>query len=471
MLLSLCLLLLFLLHNNQADDGCPSGLQLWRCGDVCTDVEPGSRKFDCTCSDTTFGPDDGMWCCAKNCSTTDDEDKRFISWSNAVCPDGVALRLDQSCNNTCNQHLSDDERNLQTSRSYIAACTNSNTCVKEADGSTMGGDYQPTICTGNSSCEGELAWCKSQERKNETCNAWYIRCSTIFEGKQETNNANGMPGQCIEELKVGDENTYHCIDRGDENPYKKAKTQIEAQEIDLKKLNSCTIKRPKDIGLGLQCSFTENDNCQERWCDNTGFAPAECPVLGSGITTRNPKVCQDHTFWRDKPCTEDSKRCLAGNNGECTLIEYWGLEGEKDVFGREHSCMDGSDLYRPIDEAGQSSSETRVWKTRPITEGQYNDFLSLPWGKDITMFKYIKDPSTALLVVTEVDPFHVPAITEEDHEKGPQVGVMWDKKREWPDFFKEEYYVKDETTDLLLAPITAEACQAKGFFNCKVNLL
>ena len=87
------------------------------------------------------------------------------------------------------------------------------------------------------------------------------------------------------------------------------------------------------------------------------------------------------------------------------------------------------------------------------------------------MFKYIKDISTALLVVTEVDPFHVPAITEEDHEKGPLVGVMWDRKREWPDFFKEEYYVKDETTDLLLAPITAEACQAKGFFNCKVNLL
>ena len=166
-LLPLCLTILLLLHSNQADDGCKSNLtQLWRCGDVCTNNdETPSGQRDCTCGDTKFGPNDGMWCCAKNCSTTDDEDKRFISWSNAVCPDGVALRLDQSCNNTCNQHLSDEERNLQTSRSYIAACTNSSTCVKEADGSTMGGDYQPTICTGNSSCEGELAWCKSGEKE------------------------------------------------------------------------------------------------------------------------------------------------------------------------------------------------------------------------------------------------------------------------------------------------------------------
>ena len=98
-------------------------------------------------------------------------------------------------------------------------------------------------------------------------------------------------------------------------------------------------------------------------------------MLGKGITTMNPTVCEDHTFWRDKPCTENSKRCLAGNNGECALVEYWGLEGEKDVFGREHSCKDKSDLYRPIDEAGQNSSESRVWKTRPITMKEYTQFL------------------------------------------------------------------------------------------------
>ena len=86
-------------------------------------------------------------------------------------------------------------------------------------------------------------------------------------------------------------------------------------------------------------------------------------------------------------------------------------------------------------------------------------------------FTYIKDPRTELLIVTKSDPFQVPAITLEDYKKGPLLSVMWDQKRDWFDFFKDEHYVKDETTDLLLAPITAEACQAKGFFNCKVNLL
>ena len=265
---------------------------------------------------------------------------------------------------------------------------------------------------------------------------------------------------------------YHCIDRADEDPFEKEEIPTETQIIDLGKLTSCTIKRPGYITHGLECSLTENNNCQERWCKNLGSQPPpECPVLGKGITTLNPTICEDHTFWRDKPCTENSKRCLAGNNGECALIEYWGLEGEKDVWGIEQSCKDKSDLYRPIDEAGQNSSESRVWKTRPITMKEYTQFLQYPLFKDLRRFTYIKDPRTELLIVTENDPFQVPAITMEDYKKGPLVGVMGDRKRDWADFFKDEHYVKDKTTDLLLAPITAEACQAKGFFNCKVNLL
>ena len=42
-------------------------------------------------------------------------------------------------------------------------------CVKEGEVNTRTYTYRPTICTGNPSCEGEVAWCKKDERKNEKC--------------------------------------------------------------------------------------------------------------------------------------------------------------------------------------------------------------------------------------------------------------------------------------------------------------
>ena len=36
-------------------------------------------------------------------------------------------------------------------------------------GGTYGGDYKQSICTGDSSCEGEQTWCKQEERKSEIC--------------------------------------------------------------------------------------------------------------------------------------------------------------------------------------------------------------------------------------------------------------------------------------------------------------
>ena len=89
--------------------------------------------------------------------------------------------------------------------------------------------------------------------------------------------------------------------------------------------------------------------------------------------------------------------------------------------------------------------------------------------------KYVKDSTTGLWMIPESDPFKVPSVTEEDFEKGPRAGE-WnnegerERKEEWSDFYSSENYVKDETTNLMMAPTTEETCKANNGFVCKVSL-
>ena len=66
----------------------------------------------------------------------------------------------------------------------------------------------------------------------------------------------------------------------------------------------------------------------------------------------------------------------------------------------------------------------------------------------------------------------MPSVTEEDFEKGPGVYLQNKaelvRKEEWAMFYSSDDYVKDKTTNLLMAPITYQAC--KGFV-CKVRII
>ena len=76
-------------------------------------------------------------------------------------------------------------------------------------------------------------------------------------------------------------------------------------------------------------------------------------------------------------------------------------------------------------------------------------------------------------MIPESDPFKVPSVTEEDFEKGPELytsKVKKERKEEWSDFFSSDDYVKDETTNLMMAPTTEETCKANNGFVCKVRL-
>ena len=71
-------------------------------------------------------------------------------------------------------------------------------------------------------------------------------------------------------------------------------------------------------------------------------------------------------------------------------------------------------------------------------------------------------------MIPESDPFKVPSVTEEDFEKGPE--LYDERKEEWSDFYSSDDYVKDETTNLMMAPTTEEACKDNNGFVCKVRL-
>ena len=194
-------LLLLLPHNSQGMDGCEKRDE-WRCGDKCIYF-----IAECSCGGETIKYSEAKFCCASNCT------------SDGICANGSALNLTQSCNGSCNYYGDDENRHWRRSRSHVAACGDTTTCIKEGEGKSS--YYKPTICTGDSSCEGELAWCKKEERKEEKCPSLFTRCSPSLGGSKKK-RGNGIPGQCIKETKANDETIFHCIDRTDENSFKAA---------------------------------------------------------------------------------------------------------------------------------------------------------------------------------------------------------------------------------------------------------
>ena len=107
----------------------------------------GGRRTECKCGNTTFNNRDEMWCCNNaSCSgrgefeTSDnanfwrgEEDKegRMIG---AECS-GAALKLEQSCNGTCNDHEQDPGRNWEgVLRSFVPCNVNNlktTQCIRE----------------------------------------------------------------------------------------------------------------------------------------------------------------------------------------------------------------------------------------------------------------------------------------------------------------------------------------------------
>ena len=117
-------LLFFLnLNNTLAWDGCRAFA--WRCGDMCINGVSfyGDEAAECKCGGEIFNHTAQMWCCNdKPCVGRgkkdiednlwygeEDEEGRRIG---AEC-NGTALKLEEPCNEKCNDHEEDMDRNNQ----------------------------------------------------------------------------------------------------------------------------------------------------------------------------------------------------------------------------------------------------------------------------------------------------------------------------------------------------------------------
>ena len=107
-----------------------------------------------------------------------------------------------------------------------------------------------------------------------------------------------------------------------------------------------------------------------------------------------------------------------------------------------------------------------MWKTTPKTDFYYNN----NYKEDKEWENATRDEASTLWFIPQTDPFKVPAITTEEFEKGPwhQYSQVYEEK--FANFYSSDDYVKDETTNLMMAPTTEETCKANDGFVCEVKL-
>lgn len=193
------------------------------------------------------------------------------------------------------------------------------------------------------------------------------------------------------------------MDRTDENPFEgegNGKYQLQIG-VGTKELRDCTHEWNGKRYPGLECGeLGGSNNCiwLGFWCRDK--LSKECPALGAGVLTNNPDLCKEYKLWQGKPCNEDEIRCRAAISGQCVKRPWWGVEGKTYSDGRDASCKDGSDLYRPIVRAEETDQQDQppqgqVWKTRPLEEWEYNRHIQ-PKGEEA---KFRKDVSTGLWMI------------------------------------------------------------------------
>ena len=259
----------------------------------------------------------------------------------------------------------------------------------------------------------------------------------------------------------------NCLDRSDEDPFQEAANNTDkAAIIDFRKLKNCTSWNGYP---GLECDGQESRNCISMyiWCKDK-FSK-ECPVLGKGIHTDHLTLCDNRNFWSKQECGKGYIRCQAGNSGQCVKKKHWGVAGAKDWRGNEASCSDGSDLYRPI----RNPTKTEE-SGRQATQADSNEHGSDDGEERINNDESFGKEEENRPAMGAADKRDSAEADGGQHSKPEQV---WKTKpvEEWEynNYKGEEEgakYVKDNTTNRMVAAPTEETCKANNGFVCKVRL-
>ena len=92
------------------------------------------------------------------------------------------------------------------------------TCVEET---------KYPLCSGTSFCanKGDLKWCKSQLAADRVPLSDYVDKADIYCNALGNNNEKSLQGQQIKKVTKGDGRLFNCLNRQDEDPFKKTETK------------------------------------------------------------------------------------------------------------------------------------------------------------------------------------------------------------------------------------------------------
>ena len=285
----------------------------WICGDTC--LSPWKKYDKCFCGGVKVLYDSLVWCCHSGpCEVTS---LGMQEWGdhikNVSCP-GTVQSLDTTCHGVCNKETD----GFKTIRSRLLC--DKKKCVKDNN-----------MCAGRQLCEDEtdLKLCENEEFRATPCpdtQTW--RCNLRF------------PGQCVQkELK--DDETFHCLDRSDEKPFKNQNTR----KLLAPPLEKCSdnFNNKGFICKGRSTLFF----CEDRthWCSERHNRV--CRNLGDRRMT-DMDICNNHTFWSQQTCPEGTYPCTGRNNGQCAGSDLSTCNDKSDqIFSIGQPCNmsinDGTD--------------------------------------------------------------------------------------------------------------------------------
>ena len=284
---TLIVLLFFLnLNNTRAWDGCGNYVA-WRCGDTCIN---GYTEYEalCKCGGEIFNKTAQMWCCNDKPCEGRGGNSKYNTWYGekdkegrligAEC-NGTALKLEEPCNEKCNDHEKDPNRNYQGLVRSFRECNVSNIkttqCIRE-----------DKYLDGDLDCRNRA----DEEIFQTNTSLILLDLGQILRPCKDSDGRQGFKCSGLGS-KVDDGWSY------------------------------CLLLR--------------------HWC-NHNWETHKCTELANTTATgktTDPMMCGNQTFWERKSCNEHYEhyefyhRCTGDTPGQCV---------DGDIYWYNSKCLDGS---------------------------------------------------------------------------------------------------------------------------------
>ena len=287
-----------------------------RCGDVCID---NIRK--CKCGDQVFSIKYGaaQHCCVPPSTTAQ---CHLDPYKNGKCQGGTTLNRTQQCNDQCYNQYSQKANTSSLSISSMYRCDN--------------GDCVPawSMCRGYSMCgdKSDLRACNPE-----------LTCVAYNDSTVSTITSDLVDGHsfCVQ-INERNDGTYDAVTREDEDNLDIVSTSA---SLNYTKLGHCNDSYDPGVKCGSRCMPTYG------WC-KLGISD-QCDDGDQSITTNNPQLCQNKTFWSKVSCNVHYPN---SGNYDATVVGDIASYGKRCSGSKQHCIYPWYTTHNKYYEAGLQNS-------------------------------------------------------------------------------------------------------------------